>query len=199
MCTLQRSETIWINARHACNSKSSLTNGSKKKKQWWGCFTSSLAFSGKTEASSDVHTTVCLYWLICIVHLLIIYFSLYFISPLKIELLCVRLVKIHSFSLELTCYSQDPLEIKPDFDWILAYLKKPLHPSQVMALKWKPVALSPHTPQIRGTFLSNSSGATVDVLTTVGSITKQKAGTSRRLLTKNVIRCILIGNKEIAS
>lgn len=42
-----------------------------------------------------------------------------------------------------------------------------------MALKWKPVALSPHTPQIRGMFLSNSSGARVDVLTTVGSITKQ--------------------------
>lgn len=54
------------------------------------------------------------------------------------------------------------------------YLKKPLQPSQVMALKWKPVALSPQTPQIRGTFLSNSSAATVDVLTTVGSITKKR-------------------------
>lgn len=43
-----------------------------------------------------------------------------------------------------------------------------------MALKWKPVALSPQTPQIRGTFLSNSSAATVDVLTTVGSITKKR-------------------------
>lgn len=54
------------------------------------------------------------------------------------------------------------------------YLKKPLQPSQVMALKWKPVALSPHTPQILGMFLSNSSGGRVDVLTTVVSITKQK-------------------------
>lgn len=59
-----------------------------------------------------------------------------------------------------------------DFDPQFVYLKKPLQPSQVMALKWNPVALSPHTPQIRGTFLSNSSGATVDVLTTVDSITK---------------------------
>ncbi len=59
------------------------------------------------------------------------------------------------------------------------YLKKPLQPSQVMALKWKPVALSPHTPQIRGTFLSNSSGARVDVLTTVDSITEQREGKGR--------------------
>lgn len=61
-----------------------------------------------------------------------------------------------------------------------AYLKKPLQPSQVMALKWKPVALSPHTPQIRGTFLSNSSGAWVDVLTTVDSITKQREGQKKK-------------------
>lgn len=40
-------------------------------------------------------------------------------------------------------------------------------------MKWKPVALSPQTPQIRGTFLSNSSEA-VDVLTTVDSITEQR-------------------------
>lgn len=46
-----------------------------------------------------------------------------------------------------------------------AHLKKPLQPSQVMALKWKPVALSPQTPQIRGTFLSNSpAGSGSDVL-----------------------------------
>lgn len=43
-----------------------------------------------------------------------------------------------------------------------------------MALKWKPVALSPHTPQILGTFLSNSSWARVEVLTMVVSITEQQ-------------------------
>lgn len=48
---------------------------------------------------------------------------------------------------------------------VYVYLKKPLQPSQVIALKWKPVALSPHTPHIRGTFRSNSSGTWVDVLT----------------------------------
>lgn len=50
-------------------------------------------------------------------------------------------------------------------------LKKPLQPSHVMALKWKPVALSPHTPQIRGALRSNSSGPTTDVVTVMGSIT----------------------------
>lgn len=40
-----------------------------------------------------------------------------------------------------------------------------------MALKWKPVALSPHTPQIRGALRSNSSGPTTDVVTVMGSIT----------------------------
>jgi len=59
---------------------------------------------------------------------------------------------------------------------VCVYLKKPLQPSQVMALKWKPVALSSHTPQIRGTFLSNSSGATVDVLTSAESITGGREG-----------------------
>ena len=54
------------------------------------------------------------------------------------------------------------------------YLKKPLQPSQVMALKWKPVALSPHTPQIRGALRSNSSGPTTDVVTVMGSITEEK-------------------------
>lgn len=62
------------------------------------------------------------------------------------------------------------------FLYAFVYLKKPLQPSQVMALKWKPVALSPHTPQILGTFLSNSSGARLEVLTTVDSITKQRWG-----------------------
>ena len=63
-----------------------------------------------------------------------------------------------------------------------AYLKKPLQPSQVMALKWKPVALSPHTPQMRGTFLSNSSGARVEVLTAVDSITRgRKEGYEKRV------------------
>lgn len=46
-----------------------------------------------------------------------------------------------------------------------AHLKKPLQPSQVMALKWKPVALSPQTPQIRGTLRSKSpAGSGRDVL-----------------------------------
>ena len=53
------------------------------------------------------------------------------------------------------------------------HLKNPLHPSQVMALKWKPVALSPHTPQIRGALRSNSSGPTTDVVTVMGSITEE--------------------------
>ena len=43
-----------------------------------------------------------------------------------------------------------------------------------MALKWKPVALSPHTPQMRGAFLSNSSGARDEVLTAVDSITGER-------------------------
>jgi len=51
------------------------------------------------------------------------------------------------------------------------HLKKPLQPSHVMALKWKPVALSPHTPQIRGPLRSDSSGPTADVVTVMGSIT----------------------------
>ena len=59
------------------------------------------------------------------------------------------------------------------------HLKKPLHPSQVMALKWNPVALSPHTPQIRGTFLSNSSGACVEVLTAI-SITAEEQRQSEK-------------------
>lgn len=58
------------------------------------------------------------------------------------------------------------------------YLKKPLQPSHVIALKWKPVALSPHTPQIRGAFRSNSWGPTTDVVTVMGSITVQ-AGKDR--------------------
>lgn len=37
-----------------------------------------------------------------------------------------------------------------------AYLKKPLQPSQVMALKWYPVAVSPHTWHTLGS--SSSSG-----------------------------------------
>lgn len=76
------------------------------------------------------------------------------------------------------------------------YLKKPLQPSQVMALKWKPVALSPHTPQIRGTFLSNSSGGRVDVLTTVGSITapteeneEKKTGEQRKQMLETFLAC----------
>lgn len=67
-----------------------------------------------------------------------------------------------------------------DLTYAFVYLKKPLQPSHVMALKWKPVALSPHTPQIRGMFLSNSSGAREDVLTTVGSITVQTNGNEER-------------------
>lgn len=54
------------------------------------------------------------------------------------------------------------------------HLKNPLQPSQVIALKWKPVALSPHTPQIRGALRSNSSGPITDVVTVVGSITEDK-------------------------
>lgn len=54
------------------------------------------------------------------------------------------------------------------------HLKNPLQPSQVMALKWKPVALSPQTPQILGALRSNSSGPTTDVVTVMGSITKEK-------------------------
>lgn len=54
------------------------------------------------------------------------------------------------------------------------HLKNPLQPSQVMALKWKPVALSPQTPQIRGALRSNSSGPTTDVVTVMGSITEEK-------------------------
>lgn len=66
-----------------------------------------------------------------------------------------------------------------EFPHVFVYLKKPLQPSHVMALKWKPVALSPHTPQILGTFLSNSSEAKLEVLTTVDSITKQRQGGGR--------------------
>jgi hypothetical protein len=66
-----------------------------------------------------------------------------------------------------------------------AYLKKPLQPSQVMALKWKPVALSPHTPQMRGTFLSNSSGARVEVLTAVDSITRRRKEGYEKRVQKN--------------
>lgn len=54
------------------------------------------------------------------------------------------------------------------------YLKKPLQPSQVMALKWNPVALSPQTPQIRGALRSNSSVPCADVLTAMASITERK-------------------------
>lgn len=51
------------------------------------------------------------------------------------------------------------------FSGVQAHLKKPLQPSQVMALKWKPVALSPQTPQIRDTLRSESpAGSTRDVL-----------------------------------
>lgn len=54
---------------------------------------------------------------------------------------------------------------------VRTHLKNPLQPSHVIALKWKPVALSPHTPQIRGALRSNSSGPTTDVVTVMGSIT----------------------------
>lgn len=57
---------------------------------------------------------------------------------------------------------------------VSTHLKKPLQPSQVMALKWKPVALSPQTPQIRGALRSNSSGPTTDVLTAMVSITAMR-------------------------
>lgn len=63
--------------------------------------------------------------------------------------------------------------IKKDLLILEIYLKKPLQPSHVIALKWKPVALSPHTPQIRGAFRSNSWGPTTDVVTVMGSITVQ--------------------------
>lgn len=56
---------------------------------------------------------------------------------------------------------------------VKTHLKNPLQPSHVMALKWKPVALSPHTPQIRGALRSNSSGTTTDVVTVMGSITAE--------------------------
>lgn len=57
-------------------------------------------------------------------------------------------------------------------------LKKPLQPSQVIALKWKPVARSPHTPQIRGTFRSKSPGSGREVLAAIASI-PEGAGASR--------------------
>lgn len=54
--------------------------------------------------------------------------------------------------------------------WEETHLKKPLQPSQVIALKWKPVARSPHTPQIRGTFRSKSPGSGREVLAAIASI-----------------------------
>lgn len=56
------------------------------------------------------------------------------------------------------------------------HLKKPLQPSQVIALKWKPVARSPHTPQIRGTFRSKSPGSGKEVLAAVASMAARTAG-----------------------
>lgn len=56
------------------------------------------------------------------------------------------------------------------------HLKKPLQPSQVIALKWKPVARSPHTPQIRGTFRSKSPGSGREVLAAISSIPVRAAG-----------------------
>lgn len=59
------------------------------------------------------------------------------------------------------------------------HLKKPLQPSQVIALKWKPVARSPHTPQIRGTFRSKSPGSGREVLAAIASIPVGTAGRSQ--------------------
>lgn len=57
------------------------------------------------------------------------------------------------------------------FPGMWTHLKKPLQPSQVMALKWKPVALSPQTPQILDTFRSESPlGSTREVLQAPGSM-----------------------------
>lgn len=64
------------------------------------------------------------------------------------------------------------------FPRIQAHLKKPLQPSQVMALKWKPVALSPQTPQILGMFRSESPvGSGREVLEAPGSM----AGRGKKL------------------
>lgn len=60
-----------------------------------------------------------------------------------------------------------------------AHLKKPLQPSQVIALKWKPVARSPHTPQMRGTFRSKSPGSGREVLAAMASIPVGTAGRSQ--------------------
>lgn len=60
------------------------------------------------------------------------------------------------------------------FPGVQAHLKKPLQPSQVMALKWKPVALSPQTPQILDTFRSESPlGSTREVLEVPGSMAER--------------------------
>lgn len=66
------------------------------------------------------------------------------------------------------------------------HLKKPLQPSQVMALKWNPVALSPQTPQIRGALRSISSVHCADVLTAMASITERK-GEKKKKKTKKIL------------